>query len=70
MKMRATVSTRGQVTIPKALREQLGIEPGTMLDLCAAEGMLVAKVVTDDDSEAPERDRMKLIWNAPGLRML
>jgi AbrB family looped-hinge helix DNA binding protein len=29
--MQATVSDKGQVTIPVALREQLGIKPGTRL---------------------------------------
>ncbi|MHB1013422.1 MAG: AbrB/MazE/SpoVT family DNA-binding domain-containing protein, partial [Desulfobacteria bacterium] len=30
--MKATVAERGQVTIPKLLREKLGIRPGTRLD--------------------------------------
>jgi antitoxin PrlF len=30
--MLATVTKRGQVTVPKAIREQLNIEPGTQLD--------------------------------------
>lgn len=30
--MRSTVSEKGQVTIPKALRDRLGIEPGEVLE--------------------------------------
>lgn len=40
--MRAKVAERGQVTIPKALRERLGIAPGTVLEFEAENGRLVA----------------------------
>ncbi|HTZ70507.1 MAG TPA: AbrB/MazE/SpoVT family DNA-binding domain-containing protein [Acetobacteraceae bacterium] len=30
--MTTTVTTKGQVTIPKAVREHLGIEPGSQVD--------------------------------------
>jgi len=30
--MRAKVAERGQVTIPKVLRERIGIRPGTVLE--------------------------------------
>jgi len=40
--MEAKVAERGQVTIPKALRERLGIAPGTVLDFEAENGRLVA----------------------------
>ncbi len=40
--MQAKVAERGQVTIPKALRERLGITPGTILDFEADNGQLVA----------------------------
>jgi len=41
--MKAKVAERGQVTIPKALRERLGIVPGTVLDFVEEEGRLIAK---------------------------
>jgi AbrB family looped-hinge helix DNA binding protein len=37
------VAERGQVTIPKALRERLGIVPGTVLDFIEEQGRLIAK---------------------------
>jgi len=39
---KAKVAERGQVTIPKALRDRLGIQPGTLLEFSAEEGRLVA----------------------------
>ena len=35
--MLATVTVKGQVTVPKAIRDQLAIEPGTQLDFKLAE---------------------------------
>ena len=47
--MKAKVAERGQVTIPKVLREQLGIEPGTVLEFKEDQGKLIAvKAVTMD----------------------
>jgi len=47
--MKATVAERGQVTIPKLLREKLGIRPGTRLDFKDDRGKLVAVKVSDED---------------------
>lgn len=40
--MKAIVSEKGQVTIPKPLRERLGIRPGAVLDFETEGGRLVA----------------------------
>jgi len=40
--MKATVAERGQVTIPKVLRDQLGIRKGTVLDFDLKAGKLIA----------------------------
>ena len=40
--MQAKVAERGQVTIPKALRNRLGIQPGTILEFSEEKGRLVA----------------------------
>jgi len=47
--MKATVAERGQVTIPKPLRDKLGIRPGTRLDFMDDRGKLVAVKVGDED---------------------
>jgi antitoxin PrlF len=45
--MKAVVSEKGQVTIPKQLRSRLGIEPGQELDFTEEDGRLVARKVRD-----------------------
>ena len=47
--MKATVSQKGQVTIPKPLRERLGIRPGSVLDFREEQARLVATKVTTHD---------------------
>jgi AbrB family looped-hinge helix DNA binding protein len=39
--MKSAVSEKGQVTIPKTLRERLGLRPGTLIEFCAENGRLV-----------------------------
>jgi len=47
--MNAVVAERGQVTIPKRLRDRLGIGPGCVVDFEEDHGRLVlAKVVSHD----------------------
>ncbi len=41
--MSTRVSERGQVTIPKAVRDRLGLEPGTELEFAAQDGQLVGR---------------------------
>ena len=41
--MKAIVSEKGQVTIPKQLRDRLGIEPGAVLEFDEEHGRLVAR---------------------------
>jgi AbrB family looped-hinge helix DNA binding protein len=40
--MKTTVAERGQVTIPKALRDRLGMRPGTILEFSEEGGRLIA----------------------------
>jgi antitoxin PrlF len=40
--MLSTVSEKGQITVPKRLRERLGIHPGDRLELVEDHGRLVA----------------------------
>ena len=42
MTMKARVTERGQVTIPKPLRERLGLKPGTTLKVSEERGRLIA----------------------------
>jgi AbrB family looped-hinge helix DNA binding protein len=47
--MKSVVSEKGQVTIPKALRDSLAIRPGTELDFVEEDGALVARRVVAGD---------------------
>jgi antitoxin PrlF len=46
--MDATVAERGQVVIPKAMRDQLGITPGMQLSFSVEDGKLVIRKKVDD----------------------
>jgi AbrB family looped-hinge helix DNA binding protein len=47
--MKVVVSEKGQFTIPKRLRDELGIRPGQVLDVGREDGRLVAvKAIADD----------------------
>ena len=47
--MKAVVSEKGQVTIPKALRSQLGIRSGQQLEFREERGRLIASKVERRD---------------------
>ena len=47
--MKATLSEKGQITIPKKLRQSLGLKPGTVLDFTEDEGRLIAAKAVEDD---------------------
>lgn len=48
--MKTTVSEKGQITIPKRLRDRLGLRPGTVLDFEEANGRLVGRKLLPADS--------------------
>jgi len=51
--MNAIVSEKGQVTIPKAIRDDLGLVPGSVLDFIEDHGrIIVKKVVTQNPISA------------------
>ena len=50
--MKSVVSEKGQVTIPKALRDRLGIRPGQVLDFEEEKGRLVARKLAPDEPVA------------------
>ncbi len=53
--MKAILSERGQVTIPHALREGMGLRPGTVLDFTLEQGRLVAVKEISSDPVAAVR---------------
>jgi AbrB family looped-hinge helix DNA binding protein len=57
--MKSRVTDRGQITIPKRLRERLGIRPGQILEFAAEDGRLVA-------TKADERDPVSAVYGILG----
>ncbi len=47
--MKARVSEKGQMTIPKAVRTRLGIKPGQLLDVREEGGRLIATKMVGED---------------------
>jgi AbrB family looped-hinge helix DNA binding protein len=50
--MQSIISEKGQVTVPKPLRDRLGIKAGDRLDFTEANNQIVVKKVTDRDPVA------------------
>ena len=50
--MRSTVSEKGQITVPKRLRERLGIRAGDQLDLTEEDGRLILRKAIASDPVA------------------
>lgn len=49
--MQVKVSKQGQLTIPLPIRQQLGIVPGTWLEIEAQHGVLQASVVSHETAK-------------------
>ena len=58
--MKATIAERGQVTIHKALRKKLGMQPGMVLDFHDENGRLVAVKAVAADPIAQVYGMLKL----------
>lgn len=48
--MKATVGERGQVTIPKPVRDRLGLRPGQQVEVTEEAGRVILEKVVDDDA--------------------
>ena len=48
-RMKTTISEKGQITIPKRLRDRLGLRPGTVLDFEESGGRLVGRKLVPAD---------------------
>lgn len=58
--MKSIVSEKGQITIPKAVRDKLGLLPGTEIEFEAVAGRLVGRKAIAEDAFAKWRGRGKL----------
>ena len=48
--MKTRIAERGQITIPKPLRDKLGLRPGAQLDFSVEGGRLVAVKAVEGDA--------------------
>jgi AbrB family looped-hinge helix DNA binding protein len=58
--MSSVVSEKGQITIPKQVRDRLGLVPGSVLELKAEDGKLVGEKRLPEDVFAKWRGRGRL----------
>ena len=58
--MNAIVSEKGQVTIPKAIRDDLGLVAGTVLDFAEESGRIVARKVVQENPISAWRGKGRL----------
>jgi AbrB family looped-hinge helix DNA binding protein len=58
--MQAKLSSKGQVTVPKACRDKLGLKTGTVLDFEAVDGVLIVRKVQAEDVFHKWRGRGRL----------
>jgi antitoxin PrlF len=58
--MQSTISEKGQVTVPKPLRERLGIKPGDKLEFSEKRGHIVVSKVAPLDPVSTAYGILKL----------
>ena len=58
--MKARITSKGQVTVPKVCRDKLGLRTGTILDFETVDGVLVARKVQHEDIFAKWRGKGQL----------
>ena len=61
--MKTVVSEKGQITIPKAIREKMGLQPGTVLEIDSIEGKIIAEKRKTIDIFKKWRGKYKLPGN-------
>jgi antitoxin PrlF len=67
--METTLAERGQIVIPKALREQLGLVPGCKLDIEIVNGRITISK-KPDDALAQLRGKFALAGNTCGADLV
>lgn len=50
MSVKATITSKGQVTIPKAVRTRLGLEQGDVVEFVTVEGVTYLRPVRGDEN--------------------
>ena len=58
--MHAVLSEKGQVTIPKAIRDDLGLVAGSVLDFTEESGRIIVRKVVEENPISAWRGRGRL----------
>jgi AbrB family looped-hinge helix DNA binding protein len=58
--MNAILSEKGQVTIPKAIRDDLGLTPGAVLDFQEDHGVIIVRKIVNENPISAWRGRGSL----------
>lgn len=65
--MKTTVSERGQITLPKAIRTKLGIRPGTIIEFELVQGKIVGTKKEPQDALRTWRGKGRLPEGIPDV---
>jgi antitoxin PrlF len=65
--MKSRLSSKGQVTVPAAVRDQLGLTPGTAVEFVVREGEAVLRKRAAADPVQQVYGRLKLQRDVDGL---
>lgn len=66
--MATAVTQKGQVTIPKAVRDAVGLKPGTMVEFGVEHGRAVLQAVPENDAAAREARRTDMARRIANFR--
>lgn len=60
--MKATITSKGQITIPQAIRKRLNLRPGDVLDFDESASVLVARRVIEPEEWNSRLKEIRRTW--------
>jgi AbrB family looped-hinge helix DNA binding protein len=62
--MKAKLTSKGQITIPQAIRTRLNLRPGDVLDFDETASVLVARRVIEPEKWRSSLEKIRRDWNS------